>query len=93
MTDEWTRPCDVCGKGFTTRSWEDRHTPHDKDCPNFVDYERNSGADQPRQYCSCDFVTHERCCPQCNAKKVRGYWDLQAVKDWVTACKLINAEG
>jgi hypothetical protein len=47
MTD-WSRDkkCDICSKGFTPRSWNDRHKYHYFDCPNYRD--RESGDDDPR---------------------------------------------
>ena len=90
MDMEWTRKCDVCGGGFTKRSWEDHHSPHAKECPNFEDFSEEK-KEEPWYECDCDYVTHPGCCPQCEAGKVRRYWDLQAVKEAISTLKNVEA--
>lgn len=64
--------CDVCGQLFTPEEWEDRHQPHDPDCPN---YDRDDTADEngdSAELVDCDcpcWPVHDRCCPSCNPEQ------------------------
>ena len=54
------RPCDFCGKEFTQKEWEERHMPHERDCPFVGDTIGDCD-------CDCDLVAHPCCCPDCGA--------------------------
>ena len=57
------RTCDVCGKGFTRKEWEDSHNFHEPDCMRTTDPLKASffGFE-----CDCDLLAHANCCPDCN---------------------------
>jgi hypothetical protein len=63
--------CAVCGKGFTKKSWESHHDFHANDCPNFVNFEEPPENGQLSHECACDFVAHDKHCPQCHLRAAR----------------------
>lgn len=53
------RTCDVCGKPFSQKEWEDRHTGHELGCSYTT-----------LGWCCCDRVYHAGCCTDCQAKEL-----------------------
>jgi hypothetical protein len=78
------RKCDVCGVGFTNKSWEDRHDFHDLDCPNFEDFSKldNEPIDIPWVHCNCDLIAHDKCCPQCHPKTAQRIRENQVLRKY-----------
>ena len=60
--------CDACGKPFTEKEWDVRHTRHEEGCP----YE-DEAADG-WNWCDCDINYHTECCPDCNGPM--GYFQV-----------------
>ena len=50
--------CDGCGEPFTAAEWEDRHTPHEPDCPNRDTCDTGIYVVDS---CECDRNYHSRC--------------------------------
>jgi hypothetical protein len=72
------KKCDICGKRFTKKSWEDHHDFHYLNCSNFIVYDESTDDDDipdedtpgNKWYCECDLVAHAGCCPQCHPSKI-----------------------
>jgi len=79
------RKCDVCGKGFTKKSWEDHHDFHDKDCHNFIRYDdvTDEEIDNIEHIdCDCELVAHDKCCPQCHPKAAQRIQENQVLREY-----------
>ncbi len=56
--------CDACGLPIVGDAYNDRHTEHEADCPNYGLYDEDD-PDDPID-CFCDLEYHAACCPRCN---------------------------
>ena len=62
---EWTEIiCDACGLPIVGKDYDNRHSEHEMDCPNYPLYDEDD-PDDPIG-CICDLEYHADCCPRCN---------------------------